>query len=35
MIHDPVFASYEGGYRIEVRLMMDKGIVDFSRYLDS
>jgi hypothetical protein len=35
MLHDIVFASYKGEYRIEVRFDDGKGgIVDFSKYLD-
>jgi Protein of unknown function (DUF2442) len=35
MIHDLVFASYEGEYKIEVRFDDGQGgVVDFSRYLD-
>jgi hypothetical protein len=35
MIHDLVFASYEGEYKIEVRFNDGQGgVVDFSRYLD-
>ena len=35
MIHDVVFASHKGGYRIELRFDNGKtGVVDFTGYLD-